>query len=411
MVAQFDNAECAAIVDRIAGVVGNAVTPVPLHEPDLGGLEWTYLKQCLETRQVSSIGAFVSRFEEALAAYTGARFAIATVNGTAALHAVLLLAGVGHDDEVLVPSLTFVAAANVTRYCGATPHFIDTDAGTLGPDAAKLSAYLEATADSRNGVLINRQNGRRIAALVVLHAFGHPAQLDQLVVVCRHFGLPLIEDAAQAIGSWSAASAGDPLRHAGTTGRAGVLSFNGNKILTTGGGGAILTDDPELAAQARHLTTTAKVAHPWAVGHDRVGYNYRMPNINAALGCAQLEQLPALLARKRRLAMRYQEAFAGAIGVRVVTEPRNARSNYWLNLLALDPDWQHGRDRLLAAAHAAGLLVRPTWTPLHQLTMFADCPRMDLDGAERLHAGIVSLPSSASLARDADPATSGGPMP
>lgn len=381
----------ADIVARLATVLRPDGAPLPLHEPEFGGHEWSYVKQCLDDAQVSSTGAFVTRFEEDLAALTGARHAVATVNGTAALHMALMLAGVAAGDEVLIPALSFVAAANAARYCGATPHFIDTDPHTLGLDVDGLASHLSRITTRRAGACVNGITGRRIGALVALHAFGHPVDLDRVVDLCDRFDLPLVEDAAQALGSRYKG------RHVGTAGRLGILSFNGNKIVTTGGGGAILTSDRALAEEARHLTTTARVAHPWTVSHDRLAYNYRLPNINAALGCAQLEQLPRKLQRKRQLAERYRAAFADAAGVRIFREPAFAASNYWLNLLVLDDDSLEWRDAVLTSTHAAGILTRSAWTPMHELPQFLECPRMDLSGAERLFRRVVALPSSPAL--------------
>jgi perosamine synthetase len=381
----------ADILARLAIVLCPDGRPLALHEPELGGHAWAYVKQCLDDAQVSSAGAFVTRFEQDLATLTGARHAVATVNGTAALHIALRLAGVAAGDEVLVPALSFVAAANAARYCGATPHFIDTDAQTLTLDVPALAAHLTRIAERRGGTCVNRATGRRIAAVVALHAFGHPVDLDAVLELCDRFDLPLVEDAAQALGSRYKG------RHVGTAGRIGILSFNGNKIVTTGGGGAILTSDAALADEATHLTTTARVPHPWTVSHDRLAYNYRLPSLNAALGCAQLEELPGKLQRKRLLADRYMTAFAGASGARIFREPEFATSNYWLNLLVLEDATAESRDAVLAATHAAGILTRSAWTPMHRLPQFLGCPGMDLRGAERLLLRIVALPSSPAL--------------
>ncbi len=390
-----------AVIGKPAG--GDSAERVPLHEPLLAGNEWRYLRECLDTNWVSSEGPFVDRFERDLERFTGAPHAVAAVNGTAALHLALLLAGVAPGDEVLIPALTFVATANAVSYCGAVPHLVDSEETTLGLDPAKLAAYLEEIAGvettAEGTVAVNRATGRRLRAVVPMHTFGFAMDLDPLAEVCARYGIVLVEDAAESLGTWYKG------RHTGTIGRVAALSFNGNKIVTTGGGGAVLTADPELARLGKHLSTTAKLPHRWAYVHDRIGYNYRMPNLNAALGCAQLERLPEMLAQKRALAARYQSAFEAVPGVRFATEPAFSHSNYWLCALLLDEDGDDAdiggvaarRDALLAAADAAGIGARPPWTPMHKLAMFAGCPRMDLAVAESLAARTINLPSSARL--------------
>lgn len=362
-----------------------------LHEPRFAGNEWTYVKECIDTGWVSSAGKFVDRFEQELATYTGAAHAIAVVNGTAALHVALQLAGVRPGDEVLLPALTFVATANAVAHCGATPHFVDAEERTLGVDAAALRRHLEGIADSSNGACVNRRTGRPIRAVVPMHVFGHPVALDELIAVARDFNLALIEDAAESLGSFYRG------RHTGTFGPFGTLSFNGNKTITTGGGGAILTDDAGLAKRAKHITTTAKLPHRWEYFHDEVGYNYRLPNLNAALGCAQLEQLPGFIESKRRLYKRYAEAFAGFSGATLFAEPEHCRSNYWLQTLLLDADAASERDAVLARTNDVGYMTRPAWTLLDRLPMYAGCPKAPLPGAESLALRIVNLPSSAGL--------------
>lgn len=364
---------------------------IPLHEPRFAAEEWSYVKECLDTGWVSSVGKFVDRFEEELAAYTGVARAVAVVNGTAALHVCLILSGVEAGDEVLIPALTFIATANAVSYCGAVPHFVDSAESTLGLDPGRLASHLDRTAVLRDGCCYNRSTGRRIKAVVPMHAFGHPVDLDPLLDVCRHFGVELVEDAAESLGSFYKG------RHTGNWGRLSALSFNGNKIITTGGGGAILTNDEDLAARAKHLTTTAKVPHPWAFNHDMVGYNYRLPNLNAALGCAQLEQLPAFVAAKRGLAERYARAFAAIPGVRFFSEPPLSRSNYWLNTLLLDEECADQRDALLKATNDAGIMTRPAWTLMHKLPMFEHCPKMELPVAESLERRLINIPSSVKL--------------
>lgn len=378
------------IVAALRQVVGEG--PAPLHAPRFDGNERSYLAECIDTTFVSSVGKFVDRFEADLAAFTGARHAVAVVNGTAALHAALLLAGVRANDEVIVPALTFAATANAVAHCGGIPHFADSAEDTLGLDPAALRRHLEAVAEVRDGVCRNRQTGRTIRALVPMHTFGHPMAIAAAVELAAEFHLVLVEDAAESLGSW----VGE--RHTGTFGRMGTLSFNGNKTITTGGGGAILTDDDELAKRAKHLTTTAKQPHRWEFRHDYVAYNYRLPNVNAALGCAQLEQLPGFLAEKRRLFEKYRQTFAGIAGVRLFAEPLGCRSNYWLQTLILDEDNASSRDLVLEATNDAGLMTRPAWTLMHRLPAFQDCPRMPLRVAESLERRLINIPSSAGLA-------------
>jgi aminotransferase in exopolysaccharide biosynthesis len=381
------------VVDAVHAVVGPG--PVVLHEPRFAGQEWAYLKECLDSTFVSSVGKFVDRFEADLAAYTGAKHAVAVVNGTAALHMALLLAGVRAGDEVLAPALSFVATAAAVTYCGATPHFVDSDEHRLGVHPGALREYLRDITQLQSGRCVNRATGRVIRALVPMHTFGHPVDIDALLAVARDFHLALVEDAAESLGSTVHG------RHAGTFGLLGILSFNGNKTITTGGGGAILTNESERAAQAKHLTTTAKSPHRWEFLHDQVGYNYRMPNINAALGCAQLEQLPGLVDAKRRLYERYRAAFAAVPHSRIVAEPDGCRSNYWLQALLLDESVSGQRDAILAASNDAGLMTRPAWQLMHRLPPYQACPRMPLPVAESLERRLINLPSSAQIALDA----------
>ncbi|WP_303799741.1 LegC family aminotransferase [Alicyclobacillus macrosporangiidus] len=379
------------VLGAIRTVIGDRCSPVALHEPMFGVEEERYILDCIRSTFVSSVGRYVDRFEQLLADYTGVKCAVAVVNGTAALHVALLLAGVEPGDEVLVPALTFVATANAVSFCGAVPHFVDCDAHTLGLDPRKLADYLAEISEVRDGLCYNRRTGRRIRAVVPMHTFGHPVDLDALVEVSGKYRLVLIEDAAESLGSFYKG------KHTGGFGRLAALSFNGNKIVTTGGGGAILTNDEELGRQAKHLTTTAKVPHRWAYFHDCLGYNYRMPNLNAALGCAQLEKLPQFLEKKRMLAARYQDAFASVAGATVFREPEFARSNYWLNAILLDEDYAEHRDRLLDACHEQGIYVRPAWTLLHRLPMYIQCPKMDLSVAEDIERRLINLPSSVGL--------------
>ncbi len=377
------------VVAAIRSVVGEV--PVALHEPSFAGNEWLYLKECLDSTFVSSVGKFVDRFETDLAAFTGAKHVVAVVNGTAALHIALKLAGVKADDEVLMPALTFVATANAVTYCGATPHFVDSETQTLGVNAAKLRDYLGSHTEQRSGHCVNRSTGRVIRALVPMHTFGHPVDLDGLLSLARDFNLALVEDAAESLGSYYHG------QHTGTFGLIGTLSFNGNKTITTGGGGALMTDNAELARHAKYLTTTAKLPHAWDYRHDEVGYNYRLPNLNAALGCAQLEQLPAMLAAKRELFQRYHAAFLPLENVKLMAEPDQCRSNYWLQTLLLDDRYGNQRDLILKATNEAGLMTRPAWILMHELAPFKACPHMDLTCSKSLSRRLINIPSSAGL--------------
>ena len=379
------------ILAAIRKVVGT--DPVVLHEPTFCGNEWQYLKECLDSTFVSSVGKFVDRFEADLAQYTGAGYAFAVVNGTAALHVALKLAGVVAGDEVLLPSLTFIATANAVEYCNSTPHFVDSELTTLGIDTSRLREYLLVKTDQRGGQCVNRKTGKVVRALLPMHTFGHPSDIDGLLAIARDFNIVLVEDAAESLGSCYRG------QQTGTYGLLGTLSFNGNKTITTGGGGAILTNDETLARRAKHLTTTAKLAHKWEYRHDEVGYNYRMPNLNAALGCAQLEQLPELLRLKRTLYLRYAAALDDMAGVTLVKEPMNCRSNYWLQAILLDENLADQRDAVLTVTNAGGVMTRPVWMLLHQLPMFATCPRMDISVGGSIARRLVNIPSSPSLGR------------
>lgn len=380
--------------DVVAALARVATPPVALHEPEFAGNEWRYVKDCLDSGWVSYKGAYVERFERDLAAFIGAKAAIAVVNGTAALHVCLILAGVQPGDEVILPSLTFVATANAVTFAGAITHFVDVEASTLGMDPVRLDAYLGDILERRGGDAVNRLTGRRIGAVMPMHTFGHPVDLDLILDVCRRHGIPLVEDAAESLGSYYKG------RHTGNHGLVSGLSFNGNKIATTGGGGAIVTNDATIAERARHITTTAKLPHRWEFIHDEVGFNYRLPNLNAALGCAQLEELEGFLADKRRLADRYAEAFAEMAGIEVVREPEFGRSNYWLNAILLDPEQAGLRDPILQATNDAGFMTRPVWRLIHRLPMYAGAPRMDLPVSESIEARLINIPSSARLGRE-----------
>lgn len=382
-------------VGRVLAAVRRATCrpqgPIPLHAPDFTAAEVDDVVRAVETTLVSTAVPEVGRLEAALVEATGAAHAVATINGTAALHVALLLAGVEPGDEVLVPALTFVATANAVTYLSAVPHLVDCSADGLGIDPEALTAHLEEVAELGSEGCRNRRSGRTIRALVPMHTFGMPADLDALAEIAGRWRLALVEDAANALGSRYKG------RHVGTRGVAGVISFNANKIVTTGGGGALLTDRADVAERARHLTSTAKLDHPWAYVHDAVGYNYRMPGLNAALGCGQIRRLEELVERKRRLARRYAEALAGIEGLAVVPDPPWGRSNRWLVTAELAPGLGHWRDPLLERAHAAGIQLRPPWTPLHRLPMYRDNPRASLARTDDLADRLVCLPSGPRL--------------
>ncbi|XDD45083.1 LegC family aminotransferase [Leptospira sp. WS39.C2] len=377
------------ITKTIQDVIGKS--PVILHEPKFVGNEWVYLKECLDTGFVSSVGKFVDRFEFELASYTKSKYAIAVVNGTSALHIALILSGVKPGDEVLIPSLSFVATANAVTYCGAIPHFVESESVHLGLDALKIRDYLKSISEKKSGQLVNRNTGRVIRAIVPMHTFGHPVQLDELLKLAKDFSLILVEDAAESLGSYYDG------KHTGTFGLFGTLSFNGNKTITTGGGGAILTQDESLAKHAKHITTTAKLAHRWDYVHDEIGYNYRMPNINAALGCAQLENLPMFLESKRKLFSKYKAAFSSLEFVSILEEPKNCSSNYWLQTLCLSDSVESARDSILENTNANGVMTRPCWRLLHSLAPFQNSPKMDLAVAESLEKKLINIPSSSFL--------------
>jgi perosamine synthetase len=360
-----------------------------LHEPQFLGNEWHYVKTCLDTGWVSSVGQFVDRFEKDLQSFTGAKHAIVTTNGTAALHMCFILAGVQPGDEVLTPTLSFIATCNAIHYCGATPHFVDSEEQSLGVDPDKLSLYLEDNTIIKKGVCFNKKTNKPIRALCVMHTFGHPVDLDRLYDLANRFHLQLVEDAAEALGSYYKG------KHVGHFGAVGALSFNGNKIMTTGGGGAILTDDDKIAARAKHLTTTAKQPHPWLYQHDEIGFNYRLPNINAALGCAQLEQIEEFLQQKRQLAARYQQEFECIPGIDFMAEPAYAKSNYWLNALILTEAGE--RDTILEQLNVSKIGARPMWELMHHLPMYIKAPQMDLSTAEKVQQRVINIPSSVAL--------------
>jgi len=359
---------------------------IPLHEPCFTGNEKKYLLETIDSTFVSSVGAFVDEFECKIADYTGVDYAVATVSGTTALHTALLLAGVGQEDEVISQSLTFVATCNAIRYCGATPVFVDVDRRTLGLSPESLAEFLETSCEVRDdGFCWNRESENIIRACVPMHTFGFPVYLDEIKQLCDKYNIILVEDAAESLGSYY------KKQHTGTIGTFAVLSFNGNKIMTCGGGGMILTNNKDLAARAKHLTTTAKVPHKWAFDHDEVGYNYRLPNLNAALGVAQLEQLPVFVKAKRELATQYQE-WGEQHGVQFVAEPQDTMANYWLNAIITKD--QKERDTMLEISNASNVMTRPAWIPMHMLAMNQNCQKGHLANTEWLYKRLVNVPSS-----------------
>ncbi|MCG5529228.1 LegC family aminotransferase [Halorhodospira halophila] len=370
--------------ETIRSLYGNGF--IPLHRPLFEGDEKQYLVECIDSNFVSSVGERVTEFEERIARFVGARHAVATVNGTAALHAALVVAGVRPGDEVLTQALTFVATCNAVAYTGAHPVFVDVDTDTLGLSPEAVRRFLaEETERGADGTRVNRTTGRRVAACLPMHTFGHPCRIDELVAVCDEYGIPVVEDAAESLGSCSGE------RHTGTFGRLGTLSFNGNKVITTGGGGMIVTDDDELAARARHLTTTAKAPHGYEFYHDELGYNYRMPNLNAALGCAQMDRLPDILAAKREVARRYEAFFADQLAT-FIKERAGTTANYWLNAILVGS--RDERDALLKATNDAGVMTRPIWQLMIHLPMYQHCQHDGLANSRWLEDRIVNLPSS-----------------
>ena len=376
------------ITDFIHQLFGTEET-VPLHAPLFIGNEKKYLEECIDTTFVSSVGQFVDRFEADMAAYTGARKAVVCVSGTNALHMAMMLVGVERDDEVLTQALTFIATCNAISYIGAHPVFIDVDMDTLGLSPKAVKDWLIKNAEVKNGVCYNKHTGRRVKACVPMHTFGHPVKIDELVSVCEEWHLELVEDAAESIGSLYKG------RHTGTFGKVGAISFNGNKTITTGGGGMLLFQDEELGKLAKHLTTQAKVPHRWAFVHDHIGYNYRMPNINAALGCAQLENIDRYVASKRETAAIYADFFKNIPDITFFTEPADCRSNYWLNVVMLKD--KAAQQEFLEYTNDHGVMTRPVWELMNRLEMFKHCETDGLKNTQWLADRIVNIPSSVRL--------------
>jgi perosamine synthetase len=404
------------IVDFIRELYLKPGGVIPLHAPIFNGNEVKYLEECIDSTYVSSVGRFVDQFEVEIAKYTGAKKAVACVNGTSALHLALKLVGVVPGDEVITQPLTFVATANAITYCGAIPLFLDVDIDTLGLSPVKLETWLKQniifkkreTQNSKPGTLnsepFNKFTGHRISACVPMHTFGHPCRIDEIIGICNRYNIPIVEDAAESLGSFYKE------KHTGTFGKIGVLSFNGNKILTSGGGGMLLFMDEELAKHAKHLTTQSKIPHSWEFVHDEIGYNYRMPNINAALGLAQLEQLPDFLKSKRKIGQAYMEFFSTfhqfnnstlqpfnsstnhSVSPQFITEPKNAQSNYWLNCILFRT--KADRDNFLEYTNERGVITRPAWQLMNDLLMFAHCQTDDLINSKELAKRLVNIPSS-----------------
>jgi perosamine synthetase len=368
---------------------------IPLHEPHFSGNERKYVLDAIDSTFVSSVGTYVNRFEEMMAKIAGTRYAIATVNGTSALHMALLVAGVRENDLVISQSLTFIATCNAISYIGAKPAFIDVDRDTMGMSPKALEQWLAAhtvrkiNPETGAELVYHNISNQRIAAIVPMHTFGHPCRIDAIADIAKQHNIALIEDAAESLGSYYKG------RHTGSFGLVGTFSFNGNKTVTCGGGGALVTDDEALAIRAKHLTTQAKKPHRWEFNHDEIGYNYRMPNLNAAMACAQLEQLDVFVANKRALAAEYRSFFEDFSGLAFKHEPEDSQSNYWLN--AIEAETIEERDRFLEQSNQKGVMTRPAWTLMHRLPMFAECFCGDLENSEYLFDRLINIPSSVRL--------------
>lgn len=363
---------------------------IPLHEPRFLGNEKKYLNECIDTNFVSSVGEFVNRFENDIKEYTGAKFAVAAVNGTAALHIALKLSGAGQGDEVITQPLTFIATCNAISYCGATPVFVDVEKKTMTLDPDKLDEFLHENSIIKNdGCCYNKKTGSIIRACVPMHTFGHPGRIDKIKEICDKYNVALVEDSAESLGSLYKG------KHTGTFGKCGIYSFNGNKTITCGGGGIIVTDDEDLAKNAKHITTTAKIPHKWEFNHDVIGYNYRLTNINAALGCAQLENLELFIKNKRELARIYSDFFERINNIDFFTEPESCRSNYWLNSIIFKN--REERDIFLEMSNSNGVMTRPIWTLMNKLPMFTHCMKGNLEVSQWLEERVINVPSSVRL--------------
>jgi len=373
------------IVDFIQELYGTKEF-IPLHEPRFIGNEKKYLNDCIDSTFVSSVGKYVDMFEEQFALKVGANYAIATVNGTSALHIALLLANVQRDDEVITQPLTFVATCNAITYIGAKPIFVDVDIDTMGLSPTILEKFLVKNCELIDGKCINKTTKRVIKACVPMHTFGHPCKIDEIEIICKKWGIILVEDSAESLGSYY------KNRHTGTFGKLGAFSFNGNKIITSGGGGVIVTDDENLAKRAKYLTTTAKVPHPFEYVHDEIGYNYRMPNLNASLLVAQLEQLDKFKANKRDLALKYEEFFKNIDDIEFIKEPKNSKSNYWLQAIIVKD--LENRDKFLEFTNKNGVMSRPIWKLMNKLDIFKTMQCSSLENAEYLEKRVINISSS-----------------
>ncbi len=378
----MDTTKILSFIREVYGVESDFL---PLHIPTFRGNEKTYLNECIDSTFVSSVGKFVDEFEQKVADYTGAKHAIVCVNGTNALHLALLLSGVENNDEVITQPLTFIATANAISYANTIPVFVDVDKDTMGLSPMALEKYLQDNAEIKQNVCWNKTTGRRIKACMPMHTFGHACRIEEIVDICNKYHIEVVEDAAEAMGSFYKG------KHLGTFGKISGISFNGNKIMTTGGGGILLTNDDELAQKAKHLTTQAKVPHPWEYAHDHVGYNYRMPNLNAALGLAQLEQLEDFIDNKRETAQKYLVFFEEQ-NISFFKDREEEKSNYWLNAIILENREQ--RDAFLKESNEKGVMTRPIWQLMNKLPIFKDCPKGDLNNAEWLEDRVVNIPSS-----------------
>ena len=377
------------IINGIRTVAGK--NNLPLHEPRFDEVEIKNLQKCIDSSYVSTVGKYVNIFEKNISDFTGAKYAIAVVNGTSALHLALKLVGVDRNHEVICPSLTFIGTVNAISYLGAKPHFVDCEEKTLGIDPLALSNWLEEISIKKGNKTFNKKTGRLISAIIPMHTYGHPAKIDQLLKISKEYNLNLVEDAAESLGSFY------KKKHTGTFGKIGILSFNGNKIITTGGGGALLTDDSTLAKKAKHISTTAKVPHQWRYIHNEIGFNYRLPNINAALGCAQFEKIEKFLKSKRDLFNKYNEVLDSIEGIKLFKEPENSKSNYWLQTIILENGYESEFEIILENTNRNNIMTRPAWDLIHELEMYLDCPKSPLPVSKSLSKRIINIPSSAFL--------------